>query len=220
MTPVRHGATSSSVQRSWACPWEGVFAPFSLSFWVGLVWFGLVWSVCVLLLSPSSAAALAFCGCSVWWCSPRSELRLPLRFAFCVCAPCHSVYAWSVFVQPIADARPNWESGAAVQAFSVFIWFLGLSSAVAGKRLPTLGPRLCGLFGAVLNVCGVGIMALCVYCNIMTGLWIGAVFFGIGLGTACAWSPARAAVQFVAILSVCVLCALTLPLLLPGSSLP
>ena len=63
-----------------------------------------------------------------------------------------SVYAWSLFVQPLADKFES--SNAEIQfAFSLAIFFLGMSAAFAGKfvehhiRLATIVSTICFAFG-------------------------------------------------------------------------
>ena len=60
-----------------------------------------------------------------------------------------SVYAWSVYVNPINSAL-NWTLTDVTIAFSVAIFFLGLSAAVMGKFVERKGPRVAATLAAVL----------------------------------------------------------------------
>jgi len=60
-----------------------------------------------------------------------------------------SVYAWSVYVNPI-KANMGWTLTDVTITFSVAIFFLGLSAALLGKFVETKGPRLAASLAAVL----------------------------------------------------------------------
>ena len=67
-----------------------------------------------------------------------------------------SVYAWSIFNPPltrvhgvVAPAASDWDLGSVVWVFSVAIVFLGLTAAVAGRWLETVGPRMVGVAAAL-----------------------------------------------------------------------
>src|SRR5688500_18255724 len=66
-----------------------------------------------------------------------------------------SVYAWSNFNPPltkvqgvVASAAADWTLSQVVWIFTVASVFLGLSAAVAGKWLETVGPRMVGTVAA------------------------------------------------------------------------
>ncbi len=93
-----------------------------------------------------------------------------------------SVYAWSVFTKPIS-AETGWSIKAVTFAFSLAIFFLGMSAAFMGRLVEKYGPTVTGTVSAILF--GLGVM--------LTGVAIGAhqlcllylcygVIGGVGLG--------------------------------------
>lgn len=60
-----------------------------------------------------------------------------------------SVYAWSVYVKPI-QTQMNWTLTDVTIAFSVAIFFLGLSAALMGKFVEKNGPRVSAIIAASL----------------------------------------------------------------------
>ncbi len=60
-----------------------------------------------------------------------------------------SVYAWSVYVKPIQE-QMSWNLTDVTIAFSVAIFFLGLSAALMGKFVEKNGPRVSALIAASL----------------------------------------------------------------------
>lgn len=60
-----------------------------------------------------------------------------------------SVYAWSVYVKPIQELM-QWNLTDVTIAFSVAIFFLGLSAALMGKFVEKNGPRVSALIAASL----------------------------------------------------------------------
>lgn len=60
-----------------------------------------------------------------------------------------SVYAWSVYVNPIKE-QMNWTLTDVTIAFSVAIFFLGLSAALMGKFVERKGPKVSALISAAL----------------------------------------------------------------------
>ena len=60
-----------------------------------------------------------------------------------------SVYAWSVYVNPIQSTM-NWTLTDVTITFSVAIFFLGLSAALMGKFVESKGPRVAATLAAVL----------------------------------------------------------------------
>ena len=59
-----------------------------------------------------------------------------------------SVYAWSVYVNPIQSAM-NWTLTDVTITFSIAIFFLGLSAALMGKFVEAKGPRVAATLAAV-----------------------------------------------------------------------
>ncbi len=60
-----------------------------------------------------------------------------------------SVYAWSVYVNPI-QKQMNWSLTDVTIAFSIAIFFLGLSAALMGKFVEKNGPRVAAIISASL----------------------------------------------------------------------
>lgn len=60
-----------------------------------------------------------------------------------------SVYAWSVYVKPI-QTQMNWDLTDVTIAFSVAIFFLGLSAALMGKFVEKNGPKVSAILAASL----------------------------------------------------------------------
>ncbi|WP_419765026.1 MAG: OFA family MFS transporter [Arcobacter sp.] len=67
-----------------------------------------------------------------------------------------SVYAWSVYVKPI-QMQMSWNLTDVTIAFSIAIFFLGLSAALMGKFVEKNGPRVSALIAAAFF--GIGTMA-------------------------------------------------------------
>jgi len=98
-----------------------------------------------------------------------------------------SVYAWSMFnpalikaIGGVASSADDWSLGQVVWIFSVAIVFLGLSAAVAGKWLETVGPRMVGFvaaccWGGGFMIGGAGILT--------HQLWL--IYFGYGVIGGC-----------------------------------
>lgn len=61
-----------------------------------------------------------------------------------------SVYAWSVFTGPIAK-QTGWALSSVTVAFSIAIFFLGMSAAFMGRLVERFGPRLTGTVAALLT---------------------------------------------------------------------
>ena len=60
-----------------------------------------------------------------------------------------SVYAWSVYVNPIQSTM-DWTLTDVTITFSVAIFFLGLSAALMGKFVESKGPRIAATLAAIL----------------------------------------------------------------------
>ncbi|MBP6715161.1 MAG: MFS transporter, partial [Aliarcobacter sp.] len=60
-----------------------------------------------------------------------------------------SVYAWSVYVKPIQE-QMSWNLTDVTIAFSIAIFFLGLSAALMGKFVEKNGPRVSAIIAAFL----------------------------------------------------------------------
>ncbi|MCI0368822.1 L-lactate MFS transporter [Lacticaseibacillus paracasei] len=108
-----------------------------------------------------------------------------------------SVYAWSVFNGPIAK-QTGWALSSVTVAFSIAIFFLGMSAAFMGRLVERFGPRLTGTVAALLYGSGILLTGLAVQLESLPLLYIGyGVVGGLGLGagyvtpvsTIIAWFP-------------------------------
>ncbi|EPC76835.1 MFS permease-like protein, partial [Lacticaseibacillus paracasei subsp. paracasei Lpp71] len=108
-----------------------------------------------------------------------------------------SVYAWSVFTGPIAK-QTGWALSSVTVAFSIAIFFLGMSAAFMGRLVERFGPRLTGTVAALLYGSGILLTGLAVQLESLPLLYIGyGVVGGLGLGagyvtpvsTIIAWFP-------------------------------
>jgi MFS transporter, OFA family, oxalate/formate antiporter len=93
-----------------------------------------------------------------------------------------SVYAWSVFTNPLAEQH-GWSLSAISMTFSIAIAFLGLSAAFMGHFVEKYGPRISGLVSA--SFFGLGIVGAGFAVSIES-LWLLYITYGalggIGLG--------------------------------------
>lgn len=98
-----------------------------------------------------------------------------------------SVYAWSLFnpalikrLGVVTSAADDWSLKSVVWIFTVAIVFLGLSAALAGKWLETVGPRMVG----VVSACAWGGGFMVGGLGIVSGqLWL--VYLGYGVIGGC-----------------------------------
>jgi len=93
-----------------------------------------------------------------------------------------SVYAWSVYVNPIQSTM-NWTLTDVTITFSVAIFFLGLSAALMGKFVESKGPRVAATLAAVLFGLGTVGSGLAIYMESKILLYLTyGVLGGAGLG--------------------------------------
>ena len=127
---------------------------------------------------------------------PRSVIAL-----FCtvlqVCLG--TVYAWSFF-QTMLVRDVGWTFSQTAAAFSITIFTLGVSAAVAGQALPRLGPRFLAVLGSVLFSSGYLLASLALSLDSIWLFYLGyGVIGGAGIGmgyvtpvaTAAKWYPDR-----------------------------
>jgi OFA family oxalate/formate antiporter-like MFS transporter len=93
-----------------------------------------------------------------------------------------SVYAWSVYTQPLIKEL-GWELSDTQFTFSLAIFILGISAAFLGHFLEKNGPRKSGLLAAFFFGIGVAGSGLAVYLESVYLLYLFyGLFGGIGLG--------------------------------------
>ncbi len=93
-----------------------------------------------------------------------------------------SVYAWSVYVNPIQSTM-NWTLTDVTITFSVAIFFLGLSAALMGKFVESKGPRAAATLAAVLFGLGTVGSGVAIYMESKILLYLTyGVLGGAGLG--------------------------------------
>ncbi|MFT3903825.1 MAG: OFA family MFS transporter [Niabella sp.] len=95
-----------------------------------------------------------------------------------------TVYAWSFFQKPIADAN-QWSNSQVAWAFSIAIFMLGISAAWGGTVLPKYGPKKLAIIGGILYALGYFIASYALSKHSLPLLYVGfGVVGGIGLGLA------------------------------------
>lgn len=111
--------------------------------------------------------------------------------------PVGSFYSWSVFIDPIRLARPNFSPTASVHANSIVIAALAIACSVAGKILDNggrFGVRALSAAGSLVSAVGVGLCGIGVLYNMEWLLYVGGFLNGFGMGFACV-DPADCAEQ-------------------------
>ncbi|MDZ5784202.1 L-lactate MFS transporter [Marinococcus luteus] len=110
-----------------------------------------------------------------------------------------SVYAWSVFTNPLIDAY-GWNLSAVSLTFSIAILFLGLSAAFMGHFVEKHGPRVSGMvaasfFGFGMIGSGAATMLESLWLLYITYGMLGGIGLGIGyitpVSTLVKWFPDR-----------------------------
>lgn len=93
-----------------------------------------------------------------------------------------STYAWSVYRNPIIK-ETGWDQSSVAFAFSLAIFFLGISAAFMGKLVEKFGPRLIGSVSAILYATGNIVTGLAVAQKELWLLYLGyGILGGLGLG--------------------------------------
>lgn len=93
-----------------------------------------------------------------------------------------SVYAWSVFSSPI-QTMTGWSETSIAFAFSLAIFFLGMSAAFMGRLVEQYGPRLTGTIAGICYGTGTVLVGLAIHTQSLWLLYVGyGVIGGIGLG--------------------------------------
>ena len=127
---------------------------------------------------------------------PRSVIAL-LCTVLQVCLG--TVYAWSFF-QTMLVRDSGWTFSQTAAAFSITIFSLGVSAALAGQALPRLGPRFLAVLGSVLFSGGYLLASLALSLDSIWLFYLGyGVIGGAGIGmgyvtpvaTVAKWYPDR-----------------------------
>lgn len=94
-----------------------------------------------------------------------------------------SVYAWSVYTQAI-QTTTGWAEASITFAFSLAIFFLGMSAAFAGRLVERFGPNVTGSIAAVLYGSGMMLTGLAIHTKALWLLYLGyGLVGGLGLGS-------------------------------------
>ncbi|SEF21207.1 MFS transporter, OFA family, oxalate/formate antiporter [Streptococcus gallolyticus] len=94
-----------------------------------------------------------------------------------------STYAWSVYRNPIV-AETGWNQSSITFAFSLAIFYLGMSAAFMGQVVEKFGPRVTGTISAILYASGNILTGVALANHSLLLLYLGyGVLGGIGLGT-------------------------------------
>jgi OFA family oxalate/formate antiporter-like MFS transporter len=94
------------------------------------------------------------------------------------------VYAWSYF-QPLLVEQYRWTNTQTSWAFSLDIFFLGLSAAWGGIKLPMIGPKKLAVTGALLFTCGYAVAAAALALKSLMLFYLGyGALTGTGTGLA------------------------------------
>src|SRR5699024_858581 len=86
-----------------------------------------------------------------------------------------SAYAWSVFTNPMV-AEYGWDQTQVSTAFSIAIFFLGMSAAFLGRFVERNGPRKSGMLSALFFGVGVAGSGLA---TMMESLPLLYLFYGV-----------------------------------------
>lgn len=93
-----------------------------------------------------------------------------------------SAYAWSVFTNPMVD-QYGWETTEVSTAFSIAIFFLGMSAAFMGRFVEKQGPKKSGMLSALFYGVGVAGAGIATAMESLLLLYLSyGVIGGIGLG--------------------------------------
>lgn len=93
-----------------------------------------------------------------------------------------SVYAWSVFSVPIAS-QTNWSESSISFAFSLAIFFLGMSAAFMGRAVERFGPTVTGTISGICYGLGTILTGVAIQTDALWLLYLGyGIIGGLGLG--------------------------------------
>lgn len=93
------------------------------------------------------------------------------------------VYAWSVFTKPIVR-QTGWRESSVAFAFSLAIFFLGMSAAFMGRLVEKFGPSTVGTISNIFYGTGIALTGLAIHNRQLWLLYLAyGVIGGLGLGS-------------------------------------
>lgn len=93
------------------------------------------------------------------------------------------VYAWSVFTKPIVR-QTGWHESSVAFAFSLAIFFLGMSAAFMGRLVEKFGPSTVGTISSIFYGTGIALTGLAIHNRQLWLLYLAyGVIGGLGLGS-------------------------------------
>lgn len=93
------------------------------------------------------------------------------------------VYAWSVFTKPIVR-QTGWRESSVAFAFSLAIFFLGMSAAFMGRLVEKFGPSTVGTISSIFYGTGIALTGLAIHNRQLWLLYLAyGVIGGLGLGS-------------------------------------
>ncbi|WP_102280339.1 L-lactate MFS transporter [[Lactobacillus] timonensis] len=93
------------------------------------------------------------------------------------------VYAWSVFTKPIVR-ETGWRESSVAFAFSLAIFFLGMSAAFMGRLVEKFGPSTVGTISSIFYSTGIALTGLAIHNRQLWLLYLAyGVIGGLGLGS-------------------------------------
>lgn len=93
------------------------------------------------------------------------------------------VYAWSVFTKPIVR-QTGWRESSVAFAFSLAIFFLGMSAAFMGQLVEKFGPSTVGTISSIFYGTGIALTGLAIHNRQLWLLYLAyGVIGGLGLGS-------------------------------------
>lgn len=82
------------------------------------------------------------------------------------------VYAWSVFTKPIVR-ETGWRASSVAFAFSLAIFFLGMSAAFMGRLVEKFGPPTVGTISSIFYGTGIALTGLAIHNRQLWLLYLG-----------------------------------------------
>lgn len=93
------------------------------------------------------------------------------------------VYAWSVFTKPIVR-QTGWRESSVAFAFSLAIFFLGMSAAFMGRLVEKFGPSTVGTISSIFYGTGIALTGLAIHNRQLWLMYLAyGVIGGLGLGS-------------------------------------